>query len=250
MKRGKYICKTLKSIRQQIADANGIKYFPTKCHHKGDCPGTCPKCEQELRFIEQQIDIRKMMGKAAVVAGLGIGVSAFTACGNGKGEPEIQNENRPSTSVTEQKTINKTDSSDNNCNQEKPSANSKTKRNITTTGETVDDTTNTKYFVGEIVEQMPMFPGGPVALKQFIVDNLKYPEEAEEDSVQGRVIVSFVVEDDGSITEVKVAKSVDPRLDKEAVEVVSKMPKWTPGQSNGKNVRVNYQIPINFKLHK
>ena len=191
-----------------------------------------------------------MMGKAAVVAGLGIGVSAFTACGNGKGEPEIQNENRPSTSVTEQKTINKTDSSDNNCNQEKPSANSKTKRNITTTGETVDDTTKIYDVVGSSIPQMPMFPGGPAALKQYLADNIKYPKEAEKDSIQGRVIVSFVVEDDGSITEVKVAKSVDPRLDKETVEVVSKMPKWTPAQSNGENVRIKYNVPINFKLHK
>ena len=78
MKRGKYVCKTLKAIRKQIADANEIEYEPTECTYEGDCTGTCPKCEQEVRYIERQLDIRRALGKAVSVAGvaMGLGLSA------------------------------------------------------------------------------------------------------------------------------------------------------------------------------
>ena len=102
--------------------------------------------------------------------------------------------------------------------------------------------------VFDVVEQMPSFPGGMGALMSWLNQNIKYPVIAAENGVQGRVIVQFVVEKDGSITDVKVAKSVDPSLDKEASRVVSAMPKWTPGKQNGSAVRVKYTVPVTFKL--
>lgn len=102
--------------------------------------------------------------------------------------------------------------------------------------------------VFDVVEQMPSFPGGMGALMSWLGQNIKYPVIAAENGVQGRVIVQFVVEKDGSITDVKVAKSVDPSLDKEAARVVSAMPKWTPGKQNGSAVRVKYTVPVTFKL--
>ena len=72
MKQGKKICKTLKEIRLQVARANDIPYEPTECKHKGDCLGTCPKCEEEVRYIEQQLDVRRMLGKAVKVAGVSV----------------------------------------------------------------------------------------------------------------------------------------------------------------------------------
>ena len=102
--------------------------------------------------------------------------------------------------------------------------------------------------VFDVVEQMPSFPGGMGALMSWLGQNIKYPVIAAENGVQGRVIVQFVVEKDGSITDVKVAKSVDPSLDKEAARVVSSMPKWTPGKQNGSAVRVKYTVPVTFKL--
>jgi protein TonB len=102
--------------------------------------------------------------------------------------------------------------------------------------------------VFDVVEQMPSFPGGMGALMSWLSQNIKYPVIAAENGVQGRVIVQFVVEKDGSITDVKVAKSVDPSLDKEASRVVSAMPKWTPGKQNGSAVRVKYTVPVTFKL--
>ena len=104
----------------------------------------------------------------------------------------------------------------------------------------------TKVF--DVVEQMPSFPGGPSALMQYLSSNIKYPVVAEENGVQGRVVCTFVVEKDGSITDVRVIKSVDPSLDKEAMRVVKSMPKWIPGKQNGSAVRVKYTVPVTFRL--
>ena len=102
--------------------------------------------------------------------------------------------------------------------------------------------------VFDVVEEMPHFPGGPAALQAFLSSNTKYPVVAEENGVQGRVIVSFVVERDGSITDVRVVRSVDPSLDREASRVVRSMPRWSPGKQNGSTVRVKYTVPVVFRL--
>ncbi len=102
--------------------------------------------------------------------------------------------------------------------------------------------------VFEVVEQMPSFPGGNAALMEYLGKNVKYPVVAQENGVQGRVVVSFVVERDGSITDVTVVRSVDPSLDKEAARVVASMPKWIPGKQNGSAVRVKYNVPVSFRL--
>lgn len=100
----------------------------------------------------------------------------------------------------------------------------------------------------EVVEQKPSFPGGDGALMSWLSQNIKYPSIAAEVGVQGRVIVQFVVEKDGSITDVKIAKSVDPSLDKEAARVIKSMPHWIAGRQNGSPVRVRFTVPVTFKL--
>ena len=102
--------------------------------------------------------------------------------------------------------------------------------------------------VFDVVEEMPSFPGGQGALMAFLSSNIKYPVVAQENGVQGRVIVGFVVERDGSITDVKIMRSVDPSLDREAQRVVKAMPKWKPGKQNGSAVRVKYTVPVVFRL--
>ena len=102
--------------------------------------------------------------------------------------------------------------------------------------------------VFDVVEEMPHFPGGAAALQAFLSSNTKYPVVAQENGVQGRVIVSFVVERDGSITDVRVVRSVDPSLDREATRVVKSMPRWSPGKQNGSAVRVKYTVPVVFRL--
>lgn len=105
---------------------------------------------------------------------------------------------------------------------------------------------STKVY--DVVDEMPSFPGGPSGLMTFLAQNMVYPVTAQENGVQGRVIVSFVVETDGSITNVKVARSVDPYLDREAMRIVKAMPKWTPGKKDGKPVLVKYTVPVVFRL--
>lgn len=102
--------------------------------------------------------------------------------------------------------------------------------------------------VFDVVEQMPEYPGGMQALFEYLGQNLKYPGDAKEQKVEGRVIAIFVVETDGSISNVEVVRPVFPSLDAEAVRVLSGMPKWKPGMQSGKVVRVKYTVPINFNL--
>jgi len=99
-----------------------------------------------------------------------------------------------------------------------------------------------------VVEDMPAFPGGMEAMIQFISSNIQYPADAKKQKVDGRVLVNFVVEKDGSITEVKVVKPTFPSLDAEAIRVVKAMPKWKPGYQRGQAVRVQFTMPINFSL--
>ena len=102
--------------------------------------------------------------------------------------------------------------------------------------------------VFEVVEVMPEFPGGQQALMQYLAKNIKYPVTAHENGKQGRVIVSFVVKKDGNISDIKVARSVDPYLDKEAVRVIAAMPQWKPGKQRGENVNVRFSVPVMFRL--
>ncbi|MDD3320110.1 MAG: energy transducer TonB [Paludibacter sp.] len=102
--------------------------------------------------------------------------------------------------------------------------------------------------VFQVVETMPLFPGGEAAMMKYMGDNIKYPVIAQENGIQGRVICQFVVNKDGSIVDVVVVRSVDASLDKEAIRMIQSMPRWTPGKQRGKPVRVKYTLPVNFRL--
>lgn len=204
MNQGKKICQALKAIRQKVADANDISYAPTPCSHKGDCTGTCPACEAEVRYIENELNARRLLGKAVVVAGLSMSLTPLTSFSQ-----EVSTINTP--------------------------------QKITT------KSNNTRELAG-VVEQMPSFPGGQQALMAYLSQNVKYPKECKDSAIQGRVICSFVVEKDGSLSEFKVIKSVHPKLDAEALRVMKQMPKWCPGKMRGEATRVKYNIPISFRL--
>lgn len=99
-----------------------------------------------------------------------------------------------------------------------------------------------------IVEDMPEFPGGEIALRKYIAENIRYPEMAKENDIQGTVYVRFVVTKSGSIGRIEILRGVDPLLDKEAIRVVKTLPKWKPGKQRGKSVNVSYSMPIKFQL--
>jgi len=127
---------------------------------------------------------------------------------------------------------------------------SKTKVGDITNNDKPDETVNTRSdsSVFEMVEEMPEYPGGMGELLSFLSNNVRYPVSAQENGVSGRVVVSFIVEKDGSISNVEVVKAIDPDLDAEAVRVVGSMPKWTPGKNKGEIVSVKFNVPVTFKL--
>ena len=112
----------------------------------------------------------------------------------------------------------------------------------------VYDVVDEKNQVLDVADEMPEFPGGIQALMMYLTKVVKYPKEAEDNDIQGRVVCTFVVEPDGKVSNTMIAKGVDPALDKEAERVVRSMPNWTPGKQNGQNVRVKYTLPITFRL--
>lgn len=112
----------------------------------------------------------------------------------------------------------------------------------------VEDKKEAEIFT--VVENQPEFPGGQSAMMKYLNDNIKYPVIAQENGIQGRVICNFVVERDGSITDVQVVRGQDPSLDKEAVRVIKSMPKWIPGKQRGQPVRVRFTLPVVFRLQQ
>lgn len=210
MYKGKHTCETLKAIRKQIADANEIPYEPVKCTHEGDCRGTCPACESEVRYIEDQLNIRKMAGKSVKIIGLAsvVSLAASAAASN-----------------------------------ETSFCNSGIK------ADTLLNKVNIEEAVtGKMTQSYPEFPGGEEAMMVFIKDNIVYPEVAREAGIQGRVIVQFIVGTDGTISDIKVLRRVHEVLDTAAVRLVKKMPNWTPGTQNGIVVPMECQLPVTFKL--
>lgn len=276
--RGRNICDTLKAIRKQIADANGIDYSPEECNYKGECMGTCPKCEQDVRDLEYELHLRQMAGKAIKVAGIAAGLVAMTACSDGKvqrissdatkselnivkeevpkpGDGQLEGdislkyaeeENRKQGEIPSNPRIEIT--KEQISNDRKGTTSKKSKKGNTALIQSAVDTDsieNSKIFGG--VEEMPSFPGGMAALMKYIKDNLRYPEICWEGAAMGRVNVVFIVNEDGSLSDVKVIRSIIPELDKEAIRVVKSMPKWNPAKQNGKAVKMKYVVSVNFR---
>ena len=210
MKHGKDICNTLKAIRLDIARANGIKYAPRECHHEGDCAGTCPACESEMRYLEREIARRRSFGKAALVAGVSMSLSSLSAmAAQAQSSESMMPSGNPASQLT--------------------------------------DTTQVYQVFGRINESVPQFPGGDVALMKYFHANFKYPPELAETDFQGRVVVSFLVDKTGRVAEVKVLRSIHELLDREVVRVCESLPRFTPARKDGEAVDFWYTLPISFK---
>ena len=272
MVKGKATCKTLKTIRKQIALANDIKYEPRECHYEGPCLGTCPACEAEVRYIEQQLSLRRQLGRAVSLIGISAGLLSACTQSSTKvitNKPELtEGDVECADTTVEHMVVGKVaipeeaDTASFVEEQRSQKAARPQKAPLVTQEEQEDDegvvlrsgevivpkTPDTTKIFGDIAEQMPMFPGGDRKLMEYLDANVQYPSECEETCVQGRVVVTFLVERDGSISNAKVVKSVHPLLDAEALRVVEGMPKWMPGRQNGVTVAVKYTIPVTFRL--
>ena len=238
MERGKRTCSVLKDIRQQIADANGIKYAPRECHHEGPCAGTCPACEAEVRYLEEQLAVRRMLGKAVVLTGIAASMTSLTACAQSKVPNGCENDStiyelagdvvapEPERIEPEEEKILRG----------KVPAPVDTIRPIKR-GEDV--------LVGIVPYQIAEYPGGEEAMMQFIKEHLRYPASAAKNNIEGRVLVSFSVETDGTLSDIHVSKGLDPACDEEALRVVRLMPKWE--RRGDKMSPMEYAVPIIFK---
>ena len=212
MKHGKSVCNTLKQIRLDVARANGIDYVPAPCTHKGDCAGTCPACESEVEYLEKEIARRHSLGKAVLIAG--IGLTSLTAMAGTSSNAATASPN----SIHSQ----------------------------------VSDTTLHNEVFGMNPHRMPSFPGGDAALMRFISEHVVYPEEAYKNGIEGKVVVQFLIEETGKVGEVKVTRSVSEELDREAVRVIKLLPDFTPAYNRIKHepMKIWYTMPVIFKIQE
>ena len=231
MTRGRHTCNTLKAIRKQIAEANDIEYEPQECTHEGECAGTCPACEAEVRYLESELLKRKKLGKKVAVAGIAMGMVGLSGCGVGKliqpplaGIPVMPPEPPVMVKDSLEKEL-----------MGKP---------LRMTEDSIQPVKADEKVLDGVVEESPHFPGGKTALEAYLKENVKMPDE---ECVTGRVIVTFNIGKDGTISDAKVTKSLSPACDKEALRVVNAMPKWHPGKLLGEARVVKYTIPVNFR---
>jgi len=229
MTRGRRTCKILKEIRQQIAEKNDVELVISECHFQGECQGTCPKCEEEVRYLENELQKRRQLGKAVAVAGVALGIAGtFSAC-----------------NLSQQKQENKQTSEWVEIDGDIVAVPGGITHKDSIVWQDIDDDDTTVFVVPEILSE---YVGGDEALIKFLQKNLVYPEEARLKGIEGRIIIGFVVEKDGSLTNFKILRGVHPILDNEALRVVKLMPKFIPGKIKNKPVRVQFNIPVTFKL--
>ena len=280
MSHGKKICRILKEIRQQIAEKNDIALLIAECHFQGECKGTCPKCEAEVRYLEKELNKRRQLGKAVAVTGISLGMAgAFAGCGtptqNNMQLPE-QNELAEITEVADSMAdtlpspiIIKLDGYTppmlvgvlGGIGNEFPDTFDRKKQSdelnfgldkIVYKNELFEkrpkcetDEDKIYHVVGEI-GAMAEYPGGIEKLHKFIADNLVYPKDAIENGIEGKVLIEITIGKDGIISNVKVLHDIGYGCGEEVVRVVKMMPKWKPGERRGENVESTYQLPISF----
>lgn len=280
MTRGKHTCKILKEIRQQIAEQNNIDYVTSECHFQGECKGTCPKCEAEVRFLENELYKRRQLGKAVALAGISLGiVSSFSACNSPKSE------NSPFTEIATEITkdtmskvkLDTTNLLSSDTNLHIPNLDSI----IHVIDGEVIGSDWTLGFVGELEDEVstfvpvpipitdqveipdefppidyintiegalpimsyPEYPGGQEALYEFIKKNIKYPKEAKKKKIEGVVLLEFTVDETGKSSNIRITHDIGYGCGEEAVRIL-KMIEWMSGYKE-KSVLF---IPFKFSL--
>ena len=261
MTRGKQTCKILKEIRRQIAEANDIEFATSECRYKGDCLGTCPKCEAEVRYIEQQLRARSLSGKAVALAGISAGMILMSGC-SGTSTKNQTNDDLLGEFIESPEMIEEIEDTEegemplfeDSISCLTPEIKGVKEGEINNASEFIviqgdiamepeDDTDEVEIY--NVVEQMPEFPGGQAALLKFIGDNLKYPKEMVG-CFQGSVRVRFYVDTLGHVCDPQIVRGLDSALDREVLRVVRLFPDFIPGQHEGRKVNVYMNLPISF----
>ena len=281
MAKGKKTCRILKEIRRQIAEANDIEYVVEECQYKGDCLGTCPKCEAEVRYLERQLQQRQLLGKAVMLAGVSASLVTLSSCKSDnrtQGEPPLEDTSisvmekspvmRPvvtgelepydgDTTKIVKKRVKFTPSPI--TEEEDKVLPKKTRKHLVSETKDSDvimgafsnvlsDNVHDENVVYDVVEEMPSFPGGTAAMMSFISKNLKAPEP-DDSCYHTRTIANFIVNEDGSISDVKIVRSCCQKFGEALVNLILSMPKWNPGKHKGIAVKCKYTFPlaIDFK---
>ena len=281
MKRGKRTCEILKDVRRKIAQENDIPLMERECTHEGDCRGTCPYCESEVRYLERELSKRRALGKAVTVAGIAVSTMMMGACHSPKtpatpagSEPEPTPVNTLSQAAepsleSSPEPAGEPANTPANGNRPAPAPKEEilqiveeglcVSTDVPVWGDDyegiveVDDADEYPSWeppgepVSRVVEEYPEFPGGADSLQAFLAREIQYPPVAKNNGITGTVLVEFVVEEDGQVSNAKVKVPLFPECDKEAVRGVMSMPKWKPGRNMGKPVRCWYQVPVTFK---
>ena len=201
MARGKQTCKILKEIRRQIAEANGIEFATSECRYKGDCLGTCPKCEAEVRYLEQQLRARSLAGKAIALAGISAGMILMSGCSG--------TSSNQSSETLQGEPVELTDSMD------------------WTEGENVAGWDESE------VDEKPQFPGGDEAMRQFFDECYR----KEKDVITGNATVGYLVDSSGKIIYTEIAEG-DSLLGEQIMRIIKQFPDYVPGKKHGKPVDV------------
>ncbi|MDE5683476.1 MAG: energy transducer TonB [Muribaculaceae bacterium] len=275
MARGKQTCRILKEIRRRIAEANDIEYVTSECQYKGDCAGTCPRCEAEVRYLEEQLASRRLAGKAVFLAGL-TALSACTGANTAVPIPEAAVEAMPDTAccLTEELegdvAFNEPDTVE-----AVETASPDIVSELLVVGEVelpdeavsealvISEQTSdlNKIVVGEIdgdnepdsdgnynIAMVPVKPDVD-SIDRFIRENLLYPQAAIADRAEGRVVVEIVVDSTGTIADKRLVRPRHPALDKEVLRLVSSIDYVRPARlDDGRNVNCVFTVVVAFRL--
>lgn len=210
MQQGKQTCKILKDIRRQIAEANDIEFITSECQYQGDCLGTCPRCEAELRYLEQQLQRRQVTGKTITIVVLSAGILTFAS------PIELH------------------------------AAIPYKKQEIVITDSLIEQSKDAKSnALFSEQEKLPEFPGGEEALMEYLQKNIRY---SEIDSLANSkyTFVHFTIDHDGQVIKPKINHEIHPLVDSEILRVISSLPRWKPGMLCNKTVQVRYNICFSF----
>lgn len=261
MNHGKETCRILKELRHKIAEANDIVLETSECRFKGDCTGTCPRCESEVRYLERQLAARRRAGKAVRLAGLAAGAIIMSGCGNVSDSKPTETllGDVVDTIIAEEMCDTVVQTKENNVNNIENVSQRNASKDSVKTDTSVADNNNPDFSLinsidfGEIedghdpVYSPPTFPGGEIALERFINRHIIYPDILKDEAISGSVIVEVTIDVDGKVTEPVVISGLNPVLDRQALKIASLLPDFSPATLDHSRVKSIVKLAIDFK---
>ncbi len=251
MKRGKQICETLRGIRSEIARANEIDYTPRECHHEGDCAGTCPACESEMRWLEGQLRLRQTLGKAVTIVGLSMGLASLASCTPSAQASQTDTHLQPSKQASDCECcevllpMTSIDSTSNCSKSNETKYDSLDRGNLSTDSTIIPRGTGNEIFGNSPTP--PQYPGGTAALLKDLIHGIS----GNQVELTGKVIAQFLVDTDGSIDSIKIVRTLNMEADSCVINAIKSLPhRFKPAVYNGKLVKMRYTLPIYFEPQK